>query len=286
VEIKKPTTYAQQIEKLKSRGCKIPNECECEEILRKTNYYRLTAYFLPFKQSDDKYLEETSFERVYFIYEFDRKLRRIIFSAIEEIEIKLRTSTAYFFSHKYGSLGYLDASNFNHLHNQKKFDEKLAAEIKQNKNVLYVKHHIVKYDSKFPLWVAVELFTFGMLSCFYADLKRVDQRSIANNDFSVDSDVLESWLRCYTDLRNICAHYGRLYYRIFPTIPKTPVGHFKLHNRIFDLIIVLKHLYPDKGKWNNEVLTALDALVSEYEGIIKLNHIGFPESWRELIMRL
>ncbi|SHI24175.1 Abortive infection bacteriophage resistance protein [Sporobacter termitidis DSM 10068] len=283
MEIKQPITYIQQMEKLRSRGCQISDEDKCTEILRNVNYYRLTAYFLPFKQSDDTYLSGTTIEQVYCIYEFDRRLRRILFSAIEEIEIKLRTTIAYFHSHKYGSLGYQNSDNFNQLHRHEKFMQKMNTEIQQNKNVLYVKHHLENYEGKFPLWVAVELFTFGMLSCFYADLKRSDQRIIANNNFEIESDVLKSWLRCCTDLRNICAHYGRLYNRRFPTRPKTPEDHFELENKLFDFIVALKHLYPNKERWNNETLLALKALIDEYEDSIKLNHIGFPSDWNELL---
>jgi abortive infection bacteriophage resistance protein len=83
VNIKKPTTYKQQIEILRSRGCVIQDEAQAEEILSKINYYRLTAYFLPFKQPDESYAAGTDFNTVYQIYEFERKIRPILFSAIE-----------------------------------------------------------------------------------------------------------------------------------------------------------------------------------------------------------
>jgi abortive infection bacteriophage resistance protein len=81
--IKNQTTYEQQIEKLRSRGCIVQDEAFAKEILSNTNYYRLTAYFLPFKQADDTYISGTDFNTVYEIYEFDRKMRIVLFSAIE-----------------------------------------------------------------------------------------------------------------------------------------------------------------------------------------------------------
>jgi len=42
--VKPPTTYEQQIEKLRSRGCIIQDEASAAAILSKVNYYRLTAY--------------------------------------------------------------------------------------------------------------------------------------------------------------------------------------------------------------------------------------------------
>lgn len=106
--IKNPTTYEQQLAKLKSRGCTTKDDTFCIAVLKRVNYYRLSAYFLPFKNSDDTYGEGTSFEQVFNIYEFDRKLRRIIFSAIEELEVFTRAAFAYFHAHKYGAVGYLN----------------------------------------------------------------------------------------------------------------------------------------------------------------------------------
>ena len=103
-------------------------------------------------------MDNLSFERVYRIYEFDRKLRNLLFAAIEVIEVSLRTRLAHFHSEKYGPLGYLDASSFNSKHNADKFKQNIDREIENNKKVLFVKHHIDNYDGQFPLWVISELF--------------------------------------------------------------------------------------------------------------------------------
>ncbi len=166
-KIKEHSSYTEQITKLRSRGCIITDDAACEQILKHIGYYRLSAYLLPFKNEDGTYGKNLSFERVYHIYEFDRKIRNLLFSAIEVIEISLRARLAYFHSEKYGPLGYLDASFFNSKHNAEKFKANLNREIENNKKVLFVKHHLEHYDGKFPLWVVCELFTFGMLSvCF------------------------------------------------------------------------------------------------------------------------
>ncbi|GBR75265.1 abortive infection bacteriophage resistance protein, partial [Candidatus Termititenax aidoneus] len=164
--MKQPNTYTQQIEKLRSRGCIIPDVEFCKEVLANINYYRLSAYFLPYKTASDKYLPNTNFNTIYRIYEFDRKLRAILFSAIEEVEITLRARLAYFHANKYGALGYKDANNFNTRHHHDKFIERINTVINDNKKVLFVQHHNKKYNGAFPIWVIIELFTFGMLSYF------------------------------------------------------------------------------------------------------------------------
>lgn len=160
MEVKNPTTFEEQIEQLKKHGCIIDDYDFCMAKLHVVNYYRLSAYFLPFKNRDDKYIPGTTFSKIFAIYEFDRELRNLLFSAIEEIEVFWKCQLSYFHSHKYGSLGYLDKNNFSDKHNQPKFLKLLDKELENHKKSLFVKHHFEKYDGNFPLWVISELFTF------------------------------------------------------------------------------------------------------------------------------
>jgi len=284
MDVKEPVTFDEQLKKLKERGCIIPDEGFATLALQRINYYRLSAYFLPYQNAEGKYRDGTSFETVYRIYEFDRKLRNLIFSVIEEIELMLRTQLAYYHSHKYGSLGYLEPENFNKRHKHDRFLEHIKSAIAHNNKQLFVKHHIEKYDSTFPLWVIVELFTVGELSFFFSDMLRVDKKSLAKQLFNVSDDRVSSWLLCLTNLRNYCAHYARLYYNRFSAVPATPQGcSYVLGDRVFDYILVLKFLYPDSAKWHNQILVSLCALLEEYHDAIELKCIGFPEEWEAFL---
>jgi abortive infection bacteriophage resistance protein len=141
-QLKPPTAYNQQWEKLRSRGCQISDIPVCEKILSRINYYRLSAYFLPFKRADGNYMPGTDFNTVYQIYEFDRKLRNPIFAAIAEVEIYLWAKFAYYHTHEYGVLGYMDAANYNQRHRHDRFKELIETETKNNRKVLFVQHHI------------------------------------------------------------------------------------------------------------------------------------------------
>lgn len=284
--LKKPTTYQEQLDILRKRNVTIDDVPRCTAILESVNYYRFTAYFLPFKQPDGMYRDGTNFYQVYRIYEFDRKLRNIIFSAIEEVEIYLRARFAYFHAHKYGAEGYMDPANFSSRHQVERFQDNLNREISNNKRSSFVAHHKKYYDGHFPIWVVVELFTFGMLSRFYGDMETADQKSLSRKLYNTTPKNVISWLRCCTDLRNICAHYGRLYYRIFPA---TPAG-FRVSapqiNKLWGAVLALRELYPDATKWNSEILPKLDALFEEYAADIALEHIGFPEDWCEQLKKV
>lgn len=285
MKVKEPKTYEEQINKLKQQGCIIGDEGHALQIIQQINYYRLTAYFLPFRCSDGKFIDGTTFNNVYRIYEFDRKLRNVLLPVAEEIEIMLRAQLSYYHSHKYGASGYLDEKNFNSArHKHERFMEHIEKSIENNKTQAFVKHHIENYNSNFPLWVVIELFTMGELSLFYSDMHIGDQKQIAKEVFGSTYKNVSTWLRCLTDLRNYCAHYSRLYYNLFPATPPTP-KHFSytLGKRIFDYILVLKFLYPDSIKWQRVFLPQLYALIEEYSDCIKLNHIGFPDDWKHIL---
>ena len=252
-EIKQPRTYDEQIDILRRHGCVIGDEADCIDKLASIGYYRISAYFLPFRKADGSYITGTDFRTVFRIYEFDRKFRHIIFGAIDVIEIYLRSTLSYFHSSKYGSIGYKDASSFGSRHNHEKFEANLAREIANNNKIPFVKHHIDNYDNKFPLWVAMELFTFGMLSYFYNDLKTSDQKAVARQ-MGQNNHELASWLRCCTDLRNACAHYSRLYNRIFTAAPSGLSLTEWEGRRLWGAVLMLRSLYKSSDKWNSEVV--------------------------------
>jgi len=248
ISVKPPTSYKDQVEKLRFRGCIIDDEPEAMQILSKVNYYRFTAYFLPFKKPDGLYSQGTNFKTVYRIYEFDRKIRHVIFSAIEE-----------------------------EGHDHAGFISRIDGEKKKRSKEPFVQHHNSKYNGLFPIWAIIELFSFGTLSHFYADLPWGSQKHLARNFFQCHQNDLSSWLHCGTVLRNICAHFGRLYYRKFSVIPNGIQWLDHANNRsLFGAISAIRSLYTDTAKWNKEVFDPIKNLVAEDGGDIQLGHIGFP----------
>lgn len=226
------------------------------------------------------------FTRIQRIYEFDRKLRTLVFEITEEIEFYLRTQFAYYSGHKYGPLGYLEEKNYISKHNHVLFQKKINERIQENQNTNVVKHHFEKYDGKFPIWVIIEFFSLGMLSYFFSDMKNLDKKTIARDLYDTTYDHLSSWTRCLTELRNRCAHYSRIYFWKFTSIPKEPEDEVYILDRsLFSQILMLKYLYPDAEKWNNKCIDELKTLIGEYLPDISLEHIGFPENWVDLIAK-
>ncbi len=104
-ELKQPRSFDEQIEILKKRGLTIDNYEDAKFILSNVNYYRFTAYLLPFKCNDDTYFEGTSFKKIYSIYMFDREFRTLLVDVLGSIEILLLAST----------FGEISANNFTEL---------------------------------------------------------------------------------------------------------------------------------------------------------------------------
>ena len=285
LELKSPTTYEEQVDLIKSKGFVISDieKEDCIKFLQKINYYRLSAYSLPFRDKNGNYFPGISFSRIKNIYEFDSRMRGLIFSIIEDIEINIHTKLSYYVAHKYGALGYLSTEMFSNQHDSGRFKEKINSCISENSSTLVVKHHREKYDDQFPIWVIIEFFSIGMLSYFYKDMISADKKAIAA-EMNTAPKLLESWLRCLTDLRNKCAHYTRLYYWSFTTLPAIPKSeNIKADRKLFSQLLVLKYLYPTPQKWNSRFIIPLNALIDEYKTNISLSHIGFPENWMELL---
>ncbi len=273
---KSPATIKQQLDILKSRGCIIDNEEYAVKCLTNINYYRIAHYFAPFLEEKGKYFDNTRFEDIMKIYDFDRTLRRLILSFLEEIEIYLRAVISNYHAIKYGATGYLNASSFDNHHNHKAFLGSIERMIELNEKEGLVMHHNKKYGGVMPLWAIVELFSFGNIAYFYADMKQPDKKELAAAHFGMNFRVVEDRLMCLTDMRNICAHYNRLYDNTFEK-PIKDGGDFDFppDNTLKSYLRAAKSLYPDKAKWDGEFITSLEMLIRKYDMQDKMKAYGF-----------
>ncbi|MBI4309219.1 MAG: Abi family protein [Candidatus Omnitrophica bacterium] len=79
---KPPLTYAQQIDLLASRGLQVSDHVRAEQFLSQVNYYRFSAYCLPFEARRHQFKSNVKFEDIQKLYEFDRRLRFLIDEAV------------------------------------------------------------------------------------------------------------------------------------------------------------------------------------------------------------
>ena len=294
-------TIEELIEILKERGCIISDVSFARETLSKINYYRLTAYLLPFKDKESKeerYLPKRIFEKIVGLHEFDRKLRSLLLQAIDCIEVTLRTRLArvHVKNHNRNPIAYLNPKNFHFIEtkkerkrtkeeNEKIFLQTIDKIISKNNHHPIIKHHEKHYSGILPFWVIIEFFTFGDLSrLLYSNLKTKDKKEIAKQfipEYIPDNflhEYLESWLRCCTDVRNRCAHFGLLYNHPFSSAPK---GFYKKERSLWAIILVIKWLHPFPDRWHEEFIPQLKSLISNYLEDSDLERLCFPENWEE-----
>lgn len=83
--------YEEQLELLTARGLTIPDRERALHWLKRKGYFRLSAYFLPFKiAGTDKYIPGSTFTDVIKLYKCDAHLRLLMTKAIDRVEVALR----------------------------------------------------------------------------------------------------------------------------------------------------------------------------------------------------
>lgn len=193
-----------------------------------------------------------------------------------------RTKLAYYVGEKYGATGYLNASNFIDIEYHNEFLKTLEQEKENQKNSPIIKHHKKKYNGDMPIWVAVEVLSFGTISKLYSNLCLEDRNAIARSMPGGSPEIyLYSWVRSFVEVRNICAHYGRLYNKklVFP--PKMFKGSSSFNNdHVFSVIYFLKR-FEATDKWN-EIVKRLTVAIENHP-YVELEKIGFPSNWKNIL---
>jgi len=277
--LKPAKTIEEQITLLKERGIVINDHEFAKFFLANNNYYRLMGYAYHFKTEQETYKENTKFSTFTKIYNFDRSLRQAIFPLLEVLEVSFRAKLAYFMCNKYGSEFYLNINFFKNTKLYFDFISNINRCIRQSKNELFVKHHLEKYNGRFPFWVLIEILSLSNISKFFKNINTADKKEFSRSNYKYDSMIFENWLQHFSVIRNTCAHYGRLYNKnLIPKLKLLREDNLNRTMKIFDSLFILKKIIADKFIWS-DFLAKLDSLIIEYKDDIDLNLIGFPKNY-------
>lgn len=307
----------QQISILKSRGMSISDEDFAKRCLGRIGYYRLSAYWYPFREMMlgptphkvptsslrvDPFVSGTSFEEVFDFYIFDKKLRVIIADGLERIEIAMRA----IISEKIGSRDPCAHRNPQELDGQ--FSKKILKKTgqpehqewlrKQDRQFAqsredFAEHFRDKYPHHVPpVWVSCEVWDWGMLSHFYSGMQQKDRDEIANRFGPIDGRHLSTWLRAMNDARNFCAHHSRLWnkgLKVTPSLPRRGVMPIFEHlprndaslSRVYTLLILMRimllHIHPSRSQWHRRVVQHVSTCPGN--PLIGPAKAGFPQDW-------
>ncbi|CEQ30549.1 AbiF-like protein [[Clostridium] sordellii] len=292
-----------QIRLLESRGVVIKNKRWAKRILATSNYYDvINGYKEPFLSQRipvEKYKSGTKIEEIYALYEFDRRLRSETLEVLLKIENKLRTNVAYVFSKQYGHKNYLMYENFD-LVNSKNYKnvgecianihKKIACQIDKNPSI----KHYMKQKGYVPLWVVVNILSFGDISKFYSNMKQSDRANVAKRiKYTVWENKLKNYIEFLAITRNVCAHSERLYnYKSIKHIKDNHItnyfGDSIKTNDFFSVLIGLK-LILDKREFECyfEMLVELINILDKQLDTVSIdeitNKMGFPSNWKDIL---
>lgn len=220
--MKKAYTIEQQIAILKSYGMVFDDEEKAKEILLDVGYYRLGFYSFPYEISfpelynrNHQLIKGTTFKSVYDLYDFDTKLRRLLLTALDRIEVNIRTTIIYKISLKYidapcwfASRKYMSSKFVND------FEDQVYAVMRKNP---VIQHHHAKHSGLYaPAWKTIEFMTIGNLINLYESLKDTEAKDLVANTYGCSRGVFYNYLETIRVLRNKCAHGGCIYRMDFP----------------------------------------------------------------------
>jgi len=223
---KPPLTYAQQVALIQSRRLTVKSTGDAVNFLQQVNYYRFSAYCIPFQKPRDVFTAGTTFEKIARLYRLDEELRNALLALLSPIEVFLRTRIVYELSHVWGTFAHYEPNNFRGNFKHTEWVTSLDEEVNRGKET-FLSHFKTKYEGfpRLPLWMACEIMSMGSLSLLYSGLLPDRQRHICTS-LEVVPNVLSNWMHVITYLRNICAHHSRLWNRelsIRPLLPNKDV---------------------------------------------------------------
>jgi len=296
-----------QLTLLKQRGLLVADDVAAIECLHRNGYYRLSAYWYPFReivagQRSDTFLTESSFDDALALYLFDKKFKLLLLDTIERVEIAARAEIALHLGARdpfaYANPQFFrplfttpdSAGNTKHQAWLQKFNEA----VRRSKDE-FVLHHNRKYGtgSPLPIWIAIELWDFGLLSRFYSAMDTADCVAVASRFAIPRWHVMKSWLRSLNYVRNVIAHHGRLWNLNLADSPSLPSRGLmpdfddlttqpNAHTRIYSICCILRHfsqVINPQSSWPQQ----LAGLIRDFPTIhyANIRDMGFPDDWEK-----
>ena len=292
-----PQTFPEQINSLSKDGMVITPDAE--KILSHTSYYRLSGFWRFYRSPEDhKFNEGLTFETIWEDYRNDRRLRLLIMDSVERIEVSFKTKLANILAIKSNSpFPHLNLSYLNKKFLVKKFLTKDgyknayeifldAAKSETTRSTEeFVKKFKDEYDEEYlPIWMLVEILSFGTVSKYYKLLIPKIKKEIAK-EYNLEYFVFENWLQFLSIVRNVCCHHARFWRKTFTWKPRelnknkysdwNPNMNF---NQVYGLLCILKYfmnIIRPQSRWHDDIINFLK--------LHKIEELGFPADWKNFV---
>lgn len=295
---KKPLTLDEQVARLKQRGLVFDDESEAIAYLFNISYYRLRAYTYPFQENGEGVEHNFTRKDIHFkdiidLYCFDRRLRSLIFNAIEKIEVAVRTKIIQIYAESTHNSHWYDNESL-YRFDYEDLMKHIEADVNRS-NEDFIKHYNSKYNNPPmpPSWMALEVVSFATLSRLFKSLKSDSHKKYITEQFGLKKvAILENWLHAISNLRNCCAHHSRVWNRrfmvsvilpydtIYPFMDRMTIK--QIHtNKLFAVLSCVVYILDiiSPGSYFKRNLKEL--LKSDCR-LLDLKDMGFPKYWQSL----
>jgi len=286
---KQPISIDDQIAKLRLLGLTFVDENRARKTLSEVSYFRFAAYLRPMEANKQthQFKPGSTFENAFALYEFDNELRHLLFSAIQRIEVALRSKIIQHFSMQHGAFWFMQMQLHDSEHRFLENLNSLDREVSRSKED-FIKEHFRNYDKpEFPpAWKTLELASLGTLSKLYYNFADKKTKKLIAHEFNLPQhEVLESWMRSLTDLRNHCAHHARLWNRFLKSTPQLNArlrglwinNHQVDANKLYATLCYIVY-WLDSMERGEEFREKLNNLLSKYPSV-DTAAMGFPKNW-------
>ncbi|OOQ58304.1 hypothetical protein BC343_11765 [Mucilaginibacter pedocola] len=269
-------------------------------------------YHLQANDGSHQFKDGTTFDDIIDTYTFDKKLRYLTASYLERIEVAMRILLTNTYSAKHDFYWYTEAAHYSRLTPPEDVIERvekgememprkyldthafIMAEVKENfdkSTELFIKKFQSKYTAERlpPSNMAMEILSMGKIARLYDALVNSAEKQAVASGFGIPHLYLSSWFLYLTNIRNICAHHGRLWNR------RTTADRFKVPERkefkfsgtidenfntcyygtLSIMIRLLNVINPE-----HSLVNKFQALIAEYPKI-NLGYMGFPAGWEK-----
>lgn len=270
-----------QIARLSNRGVDVSCYRVAKRLILSVGYAHLMPYARALRSLCADCVSVETLERAILI---DRVFQRTLFGSVIVFEQNFKTRFASELAMAYGSYAHLRREPFANMGCYEEFASICSKERKRQSrsSPRYIMHHSNE-AGELPVWVQFDILSFGTVSKAYGNLSDKAVRSDIAQAFSIDHNILESWLRSLTAVRNICAHGDILYGRQLSQIPRSVRELPADLSRAFGCVLVLSYLLAavDSPAVHRFVCGLACALC--YEDDVLLEPLGFPSDWGETL---
>lgn len=301
-----------QLARLKQRGLAVSDDAAALSYLQRIGYYRLSGYWYPLRVIDpvaseregkpvrlDAFVPGSRFEDVVKLYVFDKKLRLLAMDALERIEMAVRVDVAYLLGQRdscaHENPDCLDG-NFTKKVMRRGPDagrtghtvwlEKYQSLVYRSRQLAFVKHHLETYDGKLPIWVAIGVWDFGLLSRFFSGMRFDDQQAIAERHGAPDGKTFAKWLRSLNFMRNLAAHHARMWnanvLEVSPVPPDWPAMPNARPFLYFCIMQQLLRTICPNSSWGQRFCKLLrEEFPALPPGAVALHDMGLSDGWEQ-----